>query len=314
MTEASVMLCYKDSGHKLGPTIKALERQKTPRSWELIAVDNGSTDESPGELAKLLKTTSINYQLLQEDKKGKQAALLRGIRAAKGEILIICDDDNILAPDYIENAINHGQKLSHTTVFGGKGTLAIDHPPKWFHQVKKKYAVGPQHFEASVIPPLNMIWGAGMVIKKSAILPLIINEYPFISLQEPVNKLRSGEDFELCLILHLIGYNLEYCEDLQFIHNISEQRLIWEEHQDFMHCLDKSYHEIFPEYDYIFRWYSKSLFKRIISTLECLLNPQTHFKNRHRLALQLLLCSNGNVNLHRRAQLIQKLSREHKKN
>ena len=314
MMDTSVILCYKNSGTLLYPTIKALESQVTDSCWELIAVDNGSTDGTPVELAKLLKTTSINYQLLQEEKQGKQAALLKGIRAAKGEILIICDDDNILAPNYIENAIIHGQKPSNKAAFGGKGTLAIEHPPKWFHEVKKKYAVGPQQIEPGVLPPGKLLWGAGMVIKKSAILPLVTNEYPFISLQDPVNKLRSGEDFELCLILNLIGYDLEYCDDLEFIHNIEEDRLTWEKHQSLLKHQDKSYQMIFPEYDYIYRWFSKNLFARLVSTLECLLHPHTSFKNRHRLALQLLLSSNGNVNLHRRAQLIQKLSREHKKN
>lgn len=73
----------------------ALAHQECKFPFELIIVDNASTDESKALIQSLsAKDPQVSTKYLYESKKGKQHAFIRGVREARGEILVICDDDN----------------------------------------------------------------------------------------------------------------------------------------------------------------------------------------------------------------------------
>lgn len=64
---------------------------------EIIVVDNGSVDETPRILAERSNVDRIvAFYGLTETRKGKASALNRGIAAAKGNVLLIVDDDVVL--------------------------------------------------------------------------------------------------------------------------------------------------------------------------------------------------------------------------
>jgi len=64
---------------------------------EIIVVDNGSVDETPRILAERSNLDRIvAFYGLTETRKGKASALNRGIAAAKGNVLLIVDDDVVL--------------------------------------------------------------------------------------------------------------------------------------------------------------------------------------------------------------------------
>ena len=64
---------------------------------EIIVVDNGSVDETPRILAERSSIDRIvGFHSLMETRKGKASALNCGIAAAKGNILLIVDDDVVL--------------------------------------------------------------------------------------------------------------------------------------------------------------------------------------------------------------------------
>jgi GT2 family glycosyltransferase len=64
---------------------------------EIIVVDNGSVDETPRILAEWSNVNQIlAFHSLMETRKGKASALNRGITAAKGNVLLIVDDDVVL--------------------------------------------------------------------------------------------------------------------------------------------------------------------------------------------------------------------------
>lgn len=70
--------------------IKQVERSG---SFEIIAVDDASTDESTRLLRELAKTTPQLKVLSLNSRQGKWAALLAGFKASNGEIVIILDSD-----------------------------------------------------------------------------------------------------------------------------------------------------------------------------------------------------------------------------
>lgn len=311
MTDVSVLLCYKNPGNRLIPTLEHLKNQQTEYSWELIAIDNGSTDQSAAITSNALKNSAFPFQLLEEKYPGKQAALLTGIAAARGDLLIICDDDNLLDPNYIQKAVDCASHHPEIGVFGGYGRAPQADLPAWLEPVKLKYALGPQSNQNGTLPALKTLWGAGMVIRRRLMVPLIEEKFPFISLEYPVNSLGNGEDFELSLLFHLLGTPMFYCDELQFVHNIDPDRLQEAAHRDLIRRQDRSYHEIFPYYAFLDRWSKKPAIIKICSTLGELILRRSPIKDQALIQLQLLISPQGKYRLHPRTQVIQQLKRQY---
>ena len=68
-------------------------------SFELIVIDNGSTDGSHDYLDALVRRDPrVRAELGGENLRGFPAAVNRGLRAARGELLVLLNNDAIVAP------------------------------------------------------------------------------------------------------------------------------------------------------------------------------------------------------------------------
>ena len=84
---------------------------------EVIAVDNGSVDDTPRVFAERTQAgRDVPFHALTEARKGKASALNRGLAAAKGDILLIVDDDVVVDSQLL---------VKHLEAYEGKGFDAI---------------------------------------------------------------------------------------------------------------------------------------------------------------------------------------------
>jgi glycosyltransferase involved in cell wall biosynthesis len=123
--DASVIFATRDRSSLLAQTLAHLRRQTGAPRWELIVVDNGSTDETPSVLAGA--AAELPLHLLHEPAAGKNRALNRALAVARGELLIFTDDDIIADPDWIANLFGAARRWPEATIFGGRVLLAF--PP-----------------------------------------------------------------------------------------------------------------------------------------------------------------------------------------
>lgn len=92
-----IIPCWNEERH-LAPCLEGLLAQSFPRDrYEVIVVDNGSTDRSADVARRYAPVT-----LLQEPKEGSYAARNTGVRAARGRILAFTDADCVVGPDWLE--------------------------------------------------------------------------------------------------------------------------------------------------------------------------------------------------------------------
>lgn len=78
----------------IGKTIKSIKRQKG--SFEIVVVDNGSTDKT----AKIAK--DLGCRVVKEKQKGISPARNKGAKVAKGEYLCFIDADGELIANWLE--------------------------------------------------------------------------------------------------------------------------------------------------------------------------------------------------------------------
>jgi glycosyltransferase involved in cell wall biosynthesis len=125
----SVIICtHNPRQYSLERVMSALQAQTLPRErWELLLVDNHS-EKNLSEAWDM--TWQTNARHVREDQLGLTPARLRGIREAKGELLLFIDDDNILGPEFLERAVGIAARCPHLGAFGaGRLEPEFETPP-----------------------------------------------------------------------------------------------------------------------------------------------------------------------------------------
>lgn len=88
---------------------------QTMKPYELIVVDNASTDKTYETVENWMKRhgdSGMVFKLLKECRKGAWAARQTGLENASGEYMIFFDSDDIMKPSLIEKAISEIQNHS----------------------------------------------------------------------------------------------------------------------------------------------------------------------------------------------------------
>ena len=91
--------CIKSLEHCVGSV-----RQQTYTDFELILVDDGSTDGS-GKLCDRFAAEDERIRVIHKPNGGVSSARNAGIDVADGEYITFCDSDDYLEPDYIETLL-----------------------------------------------------------------------------------------------------------------------------------------------------------------------------------------------------------------
>ena len=113
----SVILCtHNPRPQYFRRVLEALRTQTTPlERWEFLIIDNAS-DERLSDFWDLSWHPHARH--VRENELGLTAARLRGIEESSGELLIFVDDDNLLAPDFLEQAQEISVRYPYLGVFG----------------------------------------------------------------------------------------------------------------------------------------------------------------------------------------------------
>lgn len=89
-------------------------------SFEILAVDDGSSDNTKEEI---LKASSVYKEIKYagyEKNRGKGGAIKHGVSAASGDVIGFIDADLDLAPDHIVRFLEHMDKTGCDVVIGSK--------------------------------------------------------------------------------------------------------------------------------------------------------------------------------------------------
>ncbi len=96
----SILLPVRNEQRHLPAALDSLFRQ-TLTSWELVAVDDGSTDGTPGILAEAARR-DLRVRVLRSGERGLVAALNLGLKACRSFLVARMDGDDVCHPRRLE--------------------------------------------------------------------------------------------------------------------------------------------------------------------------------------------------------------------
>ena len=132
--DLSVIICtFNPREDYLRRVLDALRKQTLPlANWELLLIDNAS---QPPVSNRFDLSWHPHGRHLREEKPGKINAWLLGVNEAKSDLLVFVDDDNVLAPNYLEQALIIADDWPFVGVWGGSIIPEFESPlPAWVGQ------------------------------------------------------------------------------------------------------------------------------------------------------------------------------------
>ncbi len=228
----SVVICCYNSSERLPETLKhLLAQQDSDRiPWEVVLVDNGSTDGTQATAQHLWTSQSIaSLNIVSESRQGLNFARDRGAWEAKYEFVCFVDDDNWVNSDWVANIFKIMTGDPSITACGGSTRAVFETTPAdWFKKYEGHFAIGSQGNDTGEITDKRgRLWGAGLTIRRSSWLKLVKNGFRHLTADRQGTELCSGGDSELCYALSLAGGKLWYDPALKLDHYIPSARLTW---------------------------------------------------------------------------------------
>jgi glycosyltransferase involved in cell wall biosynthesis len=231
MILSAVICTHNPRRDYLDRTLAALKAQTlTQEQWELILIDNRS-DVALRDVLDL--RWHPQSRMVREEDLGILPARVRGLKEAKAELILFVDDDNVLAPDYLEQAIAIGATHSFLGVWGGAIAPEFETPPPdWIGPFRHLLACveveedrwSNLKFSYATIPPT-----AGMCLRR-----VVAETFVEVVRNDPRRKLlgrrgkqqlTNGEDTDLALTACDIGLGMGQFKRLRLTHLIPASRL-----------------------------------------------------------------------------------------
>lgn len=197
-------------------------------TWEVIVVDNNSTDDTAKVVQCYQANWSKQYPLKYcfEPKQGAAFARKRAFEEARGTLVGFLDDDNIPAPDWVVAAYTFAQEHPAAGAYGSQihGVFEVT-PPENFHRLAPFLAITdrgskPLRYEPQkkVLPP-----SAGLVVRKQAWLDSVPTQ--LVLTGRTPNSMVTSEDLEMLSYIQAKGWEIWYNPTMQIDHKIPHWRL-----------------------------------------------------------------------------------------
>jgi glycosyltransferase involved in cell wall biosynthesis len=228
----SVITCTHDPrpGY-LAETVAALARQSLPLDrWEYLLIDNASSQE---RTPKVDLSWHPRARIIREENLGLTPARLRGIREAQGDLLVFVDDDNVLDPNFLEEALKVAGQKPFLGSWSGQCRARFEQsPPDWTRRYWGNLVI--REFDTDMwsnLPRLaqTMPCGAGLCVRRVVAqhyLELHENsDRKHFQFDRTGDSLVSGGDNELAACACELGMGIGLVSALKLTHLIPPERL-----------------------------------------------------------------------------------------
>jgi len=197
----SLVVCTRNRASQLPKALEAFEKIHSNQAWELVLVDNGSTDSTPEIIERFAANCRHPVHIMNAPQPGLSRARNVGWKAAHGDVIAFTDDDCYPSADYVDAMLDcfTDPKIGFV---GGRVTL---HDPEDY-SISILTTMEPQDFAAASFIQAGTIHGCNMAFRREALDA--IGE--FDEALGAGTKLQSGEDIDALAGVLASGYQGRY--------------------------------------------------------------------------------------------------------
>jgi glycosyltransferase involved in cell wall biosynthesis len=167
--QVSIIIPTLNHAKYLKNALTSVQSQSFPKdAYEVIVVDNNSTDETPEIVAELNTTGEKEVIYVKEPNIGLHNARHAGAKVAQGEILAYTDDDAICYPNWLSELIR-AYSNPEVGCAGGKILPKWEvEPPKWVERYQDYLSLLDWGDEIKELKTVD-IYGCNFSIRKSVL-------------------------------------------------------------------------------------------------------------------------------------------------
>ncbi len=147
----SIVVCTYNRAHLLPRALRSLEVQ-TLKNFELIVIDDGSTDQTRKVVEEYKKSSLIKTRYFKLAHKGLGNARQFGLRKAKGLYTSFLDSDDVFLKEHLSSRFRLIQKYPKIDMFfNGFKTIGSKMVPDAFNEGKFLHVDHPVIFHAATM-------------------------------------------------------------------------------------------------------------------------------------------------------------------
>ena len=221
----TVAICTWNRAKLLDQTLSEMQKLRIPEGvgWELLVVNNNSTDETDEVIAR--HSGRLPIRRLVEPKQGLSNARNCAVAAAQGELILWTDDDVLVDPEWLAEYVRAARAWPDAAFFGGpvrpwyEGT-----PPRWltraWPRVANAYATRDLGEEPFWFDKTRVPFGANYAMRIS-----VQRHYPYDpSLGRKGDGMLGGEETALLRNVLADGLKGIWVPDAEVRHFIAAER------------------------------------------------------------------------------------------
>jgi GT2 family glycosyltransferase len=215
----TVAICTYNRSSALEGSVGSSFAQETDVAFEVLVVDNNSTDDTREVVEKLTQRfPSLRYVV--EKKQGLSHARNRALEEARGEIVAYIDDDCTVLPGWITNV---AKAFEDPTVGCAGGRIAVGYPgdkPSWVTpEMEPLFGL----YDYGDLPgQTDRVFGGNLLVRRD--LARQLGGFS-TRLGYQGKKHIGGEDVDFARRVAEAGYSVVYVPDAMAIHHVEPTRI-----------------------------------------------------------------------------------------
>jgi glycosyltransferase involved in cell wall biosynthesis len=228
MTKFSVAICSYNRAQHLPPLIEALRAQNCPVPFDILVVDNNSSDATYNTVDKLIRQNGAQVRYVNEPIQGITYARNRAIsECLSNDYLAYIDDDELPLPGWLEA----GYRALHdegAACVGGRimATIPMGKSPEWLTDELLGF-LGQLDYGAEsfwITGPETPIWSGNIAYRMS-----LFRDNPILRFDARYNRAGSGvgggEDAIMFRTILNGGARIRYRPDMAIEHIVDPWKL-----------------------------------------------------------------------------------------
>ncbi|WEX75327.1 glycosyltransferase [Sinorhizobium numidicum] len=210
---ASFIVCTRDRVQALPACIRSIEAACCSHptiTSQLVVVDNGSTDGTPGELRRLAAASKMTITVVTEPRPGLATARNTGMERARGLVFVFIDDDCEVDGNYLRDLEQHYSTGEKRVIRGGR--VELGNPDDLPFTIKRSRLRARLTTE---VHPGGFVLGCNMTMHRE-VAALVGRFDERFGAGAP---LQSAEDTDYLVRAFQLGIPVEYVPDMTVFHH-----------------------------------------------------------------------------------------------